>query len=127
MDVDGFTAHTFATFTHSLDLDEIVITGREAELHGCFAGQDATYVVVAMSFQQHLRQGEIGTGKKECLLKSSPLIFIDKSQLFSELGHTKYPVTFDSVSMAITGSQCSVSVEPIMVHCTLSGARSGAR
>lgn len=36
-------------------------------------------------------------------------------------------MTFDSVSIATTGSQCRDSVEPIIVHCMLCGARSGAK
>lgn len=126
MDVDGFTAHTFAAFTHGLDQNEIVVIGGEAELHSGFVGRDGVDVIVAMSLQQNLRQRE-GDAEKWANAKTVILDSGDKSELCSELGPTKYPVTFDSVSIATTGSQCSVSVEPIMVHCILSGARSGAR
>lgn len=117
--MDGFTARTFAALAHSLDLNEIVVIGGEAELRSGFVGQDNVDVVVAMSLQHHLRPER---KKKTVILDSE-----DKSELCSKLGPTKYPVTFDSVSMATTGSQCSVSKEPIMVHCILRGARSGAK
>lgn len=121
MDVDGFTANTFTTLTCGLDLNEIVVIGREGEFHSCFVGHHSGDVIVAMSLQHHLTQGRK-------YANASPTIFDakDKFELCSELGPTKYPVTFDSVSIATTGSQCSESVEPIIVHCMLSGARSGA-
>lgn len=50
-----------------------------------------------------------------------------KENICCKLALTKYPVTFDSVSIATTGSQCRDSVEPIIVHCMLCGARSGAK
>lgn len=68
---------------------------------------------------------EAGQSRTQMKLKTS-VDSSDKSGLWSEKAPTKYPVTFDSVSMGTTGSHCSVSVEPVMVHCTLSGARSGA-
>lgn len=58
MDVDGFTAHTFSTLAHSLDLNEIVVIGGEAELHSGFVGQDSGDVIVAMPLQQHLGRAE---------------------------------------------------------------------
>lgn len=121
MDVYGFTAHTFATLTHGFDLNEIVVIGGEGELHSCFVGQDSGDVIVAMSLQQHLRRERKYANETTVILDTE-----DKLELCSKLGPTKYPITFDSVSIATTGSQCSESVEPIMVHCMLSGARSGA-
>lgn len=56
MDVNGFTAHTFAALTHGLDLNEIVVVGGEAELRSGFVGQDSADVVVAVSLKQHLRR-----------------------------------------------------------------------
>lgn len=73
MDVDGFTAHTFATLAHGLDLNEIVVIGGEAELHSGFVGQDSIDVIVTMSLQQHLRQGKV-TQKNELMQKASSLI-----------------------------------------------------
>lgn len=73
MDVDGFTAQTFAALTHGLDLNEIVVTGGEADLHSGFVGQDGVDVIVAMSLQQHLRQKEV-TQKNELMQKPSSLI-----------------------------------------------------
>lgn len=66
MDVDGFTAHTFAAFTHGLDLNEIVVIGGEAELHSGFVGKDSVDVIVAMSPQHHLRQERV-TQKNELM------------------------------------------------------------
>lgn len=63
MDVDGFTAHTFAALAHSLDLNEIVVAGGEAELHSGFVGRDCVDVIVAMSLQEHL--GRAGEGDAE--------------------------------------------------------------
>lgn len=125
MDVDGFTANAFTALTHGLDLNEIVVACGEAELHSGFVCQDSVDVIITMSLQQHLSR-ETVTQKNEPMQKPSSFDTGDKSELCSELGPTKYPVTFDSVSMATTGSQCSVSVEPIMVHCILRGAPSGA-
>lgn len=65
MDVDGFTAHTFTAFTQGLDLDAIVVIGREAELHTGFVGVDGVDVVEAMSFHQHLSQVRRGAKKNE--------------------------------------------------------------
>lgn len=73
MDVDGFAAHTFATLTHGLDLNEIVVTGGQAELHGRFVGQQSVNAIIAMSLQQHLRQ-ERATQKNELMQKPSSLI-----------------------------------------------------
>lgn len=56
MDVDGFTAHTLSTFAHGFNLNEIVVIGREGELHGCFVGHESGDVIEAVSLQQHLRQ-----------------------------------------------------------------------
>lgn len=57
--MDGFTAHTFTALTYGLDLNKIVVIGREAELHSGFVGQDGVDVIVAMSLYQHLRQGRV--------------------------------------------------------------------
>lgn len=38
MDVDRFTAHTFAALTHSFDLNKIVVIGWEAELSSGLSG-----------------------------------------------------------------------------------------
>lgn len=81
MDVDGFTAHTFTTFTHGLDLNKIVVIGGEAELHSGFVGQDSVDVVIAMSLQQHLRQGRV-TRKNELMQKPSSLI-VEINQRFA--------------------------------------------
>lgn len=59
MDVDGFTFHTFASLTHGLDLNEIVVIGGEAEPHSSFVGLDSGDGIVAMSLQQHLRQQRV--------------------------------------------------------------------
>ena len=59
MDVDGFAAQTFTALARGLDLDEIVVVGGQAELHGGLVGQDSADVVVAISFQQHLRQERV--------------------------------------------------------------------
>lgn len=122
MDVDGFTARAFAALTHGFDLNEIVVIGGEGELHSCFVGQDSGDIIVVMSLQQHLRQERRYANATTLILDIK-----DKLKLCSKMGPTKYPVTLDSVSIATTGSQCSESVEPIMVHCMLSGARSGAK
>lgn len=73
MDVDGFTAHTFATLTHGLDLNETVVIGREAELHSGFVRQNGVDVIVAMSLQQHLRRERV-MQKNEPMQKPSSLI-----------------------------------------------------
>lgn len=73
MDVDWFTAHTFAALTLGLNLNEIVVIGREAELHSGFVGQDSVDVIVAMPLQQHLRQ-EGWMQNNELMQKLSSLI-----------------------------------------------------
>lgn len=54
MDVYGFTAHAFAAFAQNLDLDEIVVAGREAELGRGSVGEGGVDVVVSVSLQYHL-------------------------------------------------------------------------
>ncbi len=73
MDVDWFTSHTFASLTHGLDLNEIVVIGREAESHSGFVGQDSGDGTVVISLQQHLRQKRV-TQKNELMQKLSDLI-----------------------------------------------------
>lgn len=117
MDVDGFAAHTFTTFAHGFDLNQIVAIGGEGELHSSLVGKKSGDIIVVVLFQEHLRQEKMFTiTSLNCKEKSC-----------FKLAHTKYPVTFDSVSIATTGSQCRDSVEPIIVHCMLCGARSGAK
>lgn len=125
MDVDRLTSHTFAALAHGFDLNEIVVVGWEAELSSGSVGRHSKDVIVAMSLQHHLRQRGSDSGKW-ANANTNIIVSGDKSQLCKIVGLTKYPVTFDSVSMATTGFQCSVSVEPIMFHCMLSGGRSGA-
>ena len=64
MDVDGFTAHSFAALAHRLDLNEIVVIGGEAELHRGFVRGDGVDVIVAMSLQEHLRRAGEGDAEK---------------------------------------------------------------
>lgn len=116
--VDGLAAHAFPALAQSLDLNQIVVAGGEAELGCGFVGEDGVDFVVAMLLHHHL-----GGAEKIVRRTNKPG---DKSELCKGRRLTAYPVTFDSISVATTGSQCRVSVEPIMVHCMLSGARSGA-
>lgn len=55
MDVDGFAAHTFATFTHGFDLNQIVAIGGEGELHSSLVGKKSGDIAVVVLFQEHLR------------------------------------------------------------------------
>lgn len=56
MDVDGFAAHSFTTFTHGFDLNQIVAIGGEGELHSSLVGKKSGDVVVVVLFQEHLRR-----------------------------------------------------------------------
>lgn len=94
MDVDGFTAHTFAALTHGLDLNEIVVVGGEAELRSGFVGQDSADVVVAVSLKQHLRR-ERATQRNEPMQKLSSLI-VEINQGFAgnrDLPNIQWPLT----------------------------------
>lgn len=39
MNVDGFAAHTFTTFAHGFDLNQIVAIGGESKLHRSLVGK----------------------------------------------------------------------------------------
>lgn len=56
MDVDGFAAHAFATFTHGFDLNQIVAVSGEGELHSSFVGEKSCDIIVVIFFQEHLGQ-----------------------------------------------------------------------
>lgn len=56
VDVDGFAGHSFTTFTHGFDLDQIVAVGGEAELHSSLVGKKSGDVVVVVLLQEHLRR-----------------------------------------------------------------------
>lgn len=48
MDVDGFAAHTFTTFTHGFDLNQIVAIGGEGELHSSLVSKKSGDIVVVV-------------------------------------------------------------------------------
>lgn len=64
MDVDGFAAHTFTALTQGLDLDQVVVVGRQRQLHPGFVCYDAVYVIVPVSSQQHLETAMQNTQSK---------------------------------------------------------------
>lgn len=52
--VDGLAAHAFPALAQSLDLNQIVVAGREAELGCGFVGEDGVDFIVAMLLHHHL-------------------------------------------------------------------------
>lgn len=54
VNVDGFTSFSQATFTHTFDLNDVVVIGRKCKLHFGVVGGDSEHVIVSLSPIKHL-------------------------------------------------------------------------